>query len=212
MTIRGNLPREIESSVNNRDHFIRASVFNRRLIMQHKRSWMNFALSPPYFLTRQRSVCGVMVSIGASQALDPGSIPGRRKFFWKIEYRSRYVIPRGCTVLHRVGGVKVSIVAFQAIDPGSIPGWRIFLKIFSSRLWGHICMDMYSRLCVWDGIYKYCLRRSRQPYPTKYSHAVSSHYTEREPLSFPLWSGMFFVIKFCFSGITCHQPCWHNIA
>ena len=88
---------------------------------------MNFALSPPYFLTRQRSVCGVMVSIGASQALDPGPIPGRRKFFWKIEYRSRYVIPRGCTVLHRVGGVKVSIVAFQAIDPGSIPGWRTFI-------------------------------------------------------------------------------------
>ena len=70
-----------------------------------------------------------MVSIVASQAIDPGSIPGRRRNVYitrktepKNNDRTRFPIFRARRVLHRVGGVKVSIVAFQAIDPGSIPG------------------------------------------------------------------------------------------
>ena len=70
-----------------------------------------------------------MVSIVASQAIDPGSIPGRRRVVYitrKTETKNndctRLSILRARHVLHRVGGVKVSIVAFQAIDPGSIPG------------------------------------------------------------------------------------------
>ena len=73
----------------------------------------------------------------------------------------------GNTSVNRVGGVKVSIVAFQAIDPGSIPGSRILFKISSSRLWG-----------VSDDKEENVLRLSHQPYTTKYSHVVSSHYTE----------------------------------
>ena len=42
----------------------------------------NFANTPPTFLTLElRSVGGIMVSIAAFQAVDPGSIPGRRNFF-----------------------------------------------------------------------------------------------------------------------------------
>ena len=63
-----------------------------------------------------------MVSIGASQALDPGSIPGWRTFLDK--FYCCYDIIFNTVLMMRVGGVKVSIVAFQAIDPGSIPGWR----------------------------------------------------------------------------------------
>ena len=41
----------------------------------------NFANTPPTFLTLElRSVGGIMVSIAAFQAVDPGSIPGRRMF------------------------------------------------------------------------------------------------------------------------------------
>ena len=42
----------------------------------------NFANTPPTFLTLElRSVGGIMVSIAAFQAVDPGSIPGRRNIF-----------------------------------------------------------------------------------------------------------------------------------
>ena len=34
------------------------------------------------FPLQQRSVGGIMVSIAAFQAVDPGSIPGRRKIFF----------------------------------------------------------------------------------------------------------------------------------
>ena len=48
--------------------------------------------------TTDISISGVMVSIGASQALDPGSIPGWRKFFfwnkWNIQ-RYRFHPVRG---------------------------------------------------------------------------------------------------------------------
>ena len=37
---------------------------------------------PMLLTTKQKSVGGIMVSIAAFQAVDPGSIPGRRIFFW----------------------------------------------------------------------------------------------------------------------------------
>ncbi|RLU23429.1 hypothetical protein DMN91_003633 [Ooceraea biroi] len=67
------------------------------------------------------SICdgGVMVSIVAFQAVDPGSIPGHRRNFF---------VTCNCNFMPCIsicdGGVMVSIVAFQAVDPGSIPGHR----------------------------------------------------------------------------------------
>ena len=80
----------------------------------------NFANTPPTFLTLElRSVGGIMVSIAAFQAVDPGSIPGRRNFFqsWKrwcvyFPHPGEHV-PRGLTT--RISG-------FHPGGPGSIPG------------------------------------------------------------------------------------------
>ena len=84
----------------------------------------NFANTPPTFLTLElRSVGGIMVSIAAFQAVDPGSIPGRRNFFSIynqmckgscVKFMNPGVnVPRGLTA--RISG-------FHPGGPGSTPG------------------------------------------------------------------------------------------
>ena len=74
------------------------------------------------------SVGGIMVSIAASQAVDPGSIPGRRNCFFVsnlVRIYTKYLfILTGKRTIESIGGIMVSIAAFQAVDPGSIPGRR----------------------------------------------------------------------------------------
>ena len=95
-----------------------------------------------------------MVSIAASQAVDPGSIPGRR-MFWHVlaadgqsrsDNQATASTIRGdgdvCLYLRAsrsqgVGGIMVSIAAFQAVDPGLIPGRRIFWLVLSAEGQSH---------------------------------------------------------------------------
>lgn len=69
---------------------------------------------------------GVVVSTVVSDAIDPGSNPGRR--FW--DFISLFTVYR-CLLFIVIGivfsyGVVVSTMVFDTIDPGSNPGRRCF--------------------------------------------------------------------------------------
>ena len=65
------------------------------------------------------SVGGIMVSIAAFQAVDPGSIPGRRNFsqIWKGSCVKFF-----CSLEHVPRGLTARISGFHPGGPGSTPG------------------------------------------------------------------------------------------
>ena len=101
----------------------------------HFHSTPQLIILMPHLATR--GVGGIMVSIAAFQAVDPGSIPGRRNFFFYLMIRLRLLQRKMEMLVHFHQAVIAQLGERQTEDlkvPGSIPGRGSVLDIFLMKL------------------------------------------------------------------------------